>query len=598
MNRNIFALAGATAAALSSCTGTAESAKDGRPNVIIVLTDDQGIGNLSCLGNPHISTPAIDKFYEQSLHMTDFHVCPLSTPTRSAIISGRYPIRNGAWATFKGRDLMAHTQPTIGEIFNEGGYATALFGKWHLGDNYPSRATDCGFDHVVQHSSGGVGELSDYWGNTYFDDVYLVNNKPTQFEGYCTDVWFSEAQKFMESQREKDEPFFIYLATNAPHSPHIAPEKNTKNYEAVAEKGIIKDAAYYGQIENIDENFARLEEYLAKSGLAENTILIFTTDNGAPPANNPCTFGYRGAKHSPLEAGHRVPFFIRWPKGGIGGKVDVDGLATHVDLAPTLASMCGIDVSDKSYLDGINISDALLSKGSVPTDRTVFIHHRQTYLPPFDLKGSVVMRDKWRLINGTQLFDIEADRPQKVNLAKQYPEIVESLLAANAEFLTETKKLDEYKNIVPAVIDPTKQKVTTLTIQHAIGDSPGLWMPDQIAKGINNKNSGYMIRPVEACQVTISLARWPREYAGTIWGAPTKHPKHDFDYCQITPETATLKVGNGEKISKKITAEMKEVSFDVTLPAESTYIEAEFVNDGEPFGAYYVYIDNYKAINK
>ncbi len=586
MKTNLFALAG-VAAALSSCTAQSE-----RPNVIIVLTDDQGIGNLSCLGNPHISTPAIDKFYEQSLHMTDFHVCPLSTPTRSALISGRYPIRNGAWATFKGRDMLAHTQPTIGEIFSEGGYTTALFGKWHLGDNYPSRATDCGFDHVVQHSSGGVGELSDYWGNSYFDDVYLVNNKPTQFEGYCTDVWFSEAQKFMESQRKKSEPFFVYLATNAPHSPHIAPEKNTKNYEAVAEKGIIKDAAYYGQIENIDENFARLEAYLQESGLAENTILIFTTDNGAPPANNPHTLGYRGGKQSPLEGGHRVPFFVRWNKAGIGGGVDVDGLATHVDLIPTLASMCGIELSESSdYLDGIDISDALLRKGSIPSERTAFIHHRQTYMPPFDLKGSVVMRNKWRLINGKQLYDVVADRPQKVNVAAEYPEVVESLLAANAEFLEQTKKLDEYKNLVPSVVDPSKQAVTTLTIQHAIGDSPGLWIPDQIAAGIKNKNCGYMIKLQEAGTVRISLARWPRECPGSIWGVPTKSPKHDFEYMKITPERATLKVGDGEKISKAITADMKEVSFDVTLSTEPTYIEAEFVNDGEAFGAYYVYIE-------
>ncbi len=582
--------AAAVSVTLSGCMATTgEAAQAERPNVIIVLTDDQGIGNLSCLGNEYISTPNIDKFYEQSLRMTDFHVCPLSTPTRSSIISGRYPIRNGAWATFKGRDMLAHTQPTIAEIFSDGGYATALFGKWHLGDNYPSRATDCGFDLAVQHASGGVGELSDYWGNSYFDDTYLVNNKPTKFSGYCTDVWFSEAIKYMERQRTQSEPFFLYLATNAPHSPHIAPERNTKNYEDIAAKGIIKDAAYYGQIENIDENFARLEEYLQRSGLAENTILIFTTDNGAPPANNPCTFGYRGGKHSPMEGGHRVPFFIRWARAGIGGGVDVDGLATHVDLVPTLAAMCGIDVSDKmNYLDGIDISKTLLKREPIAEDRTVFIHHRQTYLPPFDEKGSVVMQGKWRLLNGRELYDVVADRPQKINLAKEYPDVVKSLKAANAEFIAETKKLPEYQSLVPSVIDPAQQPVTVLTIQHAKGDSPGLWMPQQIASGIKNKNNGYMVKPIGTQRVTIALARWPRECPGLIWGVPKENPKGMFEYKAIKPELARLKVGD-RFYEQKITADMMEAEFQVEL-TEEIYIEAEFIENDSPFGAYYIYI--------
>ncbi len=593
MKREFFAIAGAVAT-LSGCA-EADSVQVDRPNVIVILTDDQGIGNLSCLGNEYISTPNIDKFYEQSLRMTDFHVCPLSTPTRSSIISGRYPIRNGAWATFKGRDMLGHTQPTIAEVFNEGGYATALFGKWHLGDNYPSRATDCGFDLAVQHSSGGVGELSDYWGNSYFDDTYLVNNKPTMFRGYCTDVWFAEAITYMDRQRRKKEPFFVYLATNAPHSPHIAPEKNTKRYEAVAAKGIIKDAAYYGQIENIDENFAQLDKFLEESGLAENTILIFTTDNGAPPANNPWTLGYRGGKSSPLEGGHRVPFFIRWPKAGIGGGVDVDGLATHVDLLPTLAKMCGIDVSDKmNYLDGIDISKTLLKKEPIAEDRTVFIHHRQTYMPPFDQKGSVVMRGKWRLINGKELYDVVADRPQKVDLAKQYPDIVKSMLSANDEFIAETKKLNEYQNFVPSVVDPEQQRVTVLTIQHAIGDNPGLWQPEQIAAGIKNKNSGYVVESKQRRAVTISLARWPRECQGAIWGVPAKNPKDLYDYQKITPEVAKLTVGD-KVYEQKITSDMKEASFKVELDGV-TRLEAEFIDDGEAFGAYYIYIEEDRTI--
>ena len=181
-----------------------------QPNVILILTDDQGIGDLGCHGNPWLKTPNIDKFYKSSVRFTDFHVSPLCTPTRAAIMTGQYPIHNGAWATYKGRDALSKGNTTIADVFKSAGYKTALFGKWHLGDNYPVRPTDSGFGHVVQHHAGGIGELSDHWGNTYFDDVYYVNNKPKQFEGYCTDVWFEETMKFID--KNKDDPFF-YLST-------------------------------------------------------------------------------------------------------------------------------------------------------------------------------------------------------------------------------------------------------------------------------------------------------------------------------------------------------------------------------------------------
>ena len=168
------------------------------PNVILILTDDLGIGDLGCMGNPWLKTPNIDAFYKESIRLTDFHVSPLCTPTRAAIVTGKYPINNGAWATYKGRDMLAENAFTIAKAFKSNGYTTGLFGKWHLGDNYPLRPTDMGFDTAVHHLAGGVGELSDYWGNSYFNDVYYRNNKPEIFEGYCTDVWFQETINFIE----------------------------------------------------------------------------------------------------------------------------------------------------------------------------------------------------------------------------------------------------------------------------------------------------------------------------------------------------------------------------------------------------------------
>jgi len=247
------------------------------PNVILILADDLGIGDLGCQGNPWLKTPEIDAFYMEAVRMTDFHVSPLCTPTRAALMTGQYPINNGAWATFKGRDALSEDAITIADIFKANGYKTGLFGKWHLGDNFPSRPTDSGFDTAIHHLAGGIGELSDYWGNSYFDDVYYVNNQPKQFEGYCTDVWFEEATRFIGQNKEN--PFFVYLPLNAPHDPLIVAEKYAEPYKKLEGKEI-SSANLYGMIANIDENFGKFHQYLEEQNLLENTILIFMSDNG------------------------------------------------------------------------------------------------------------------------------------------------------------------------------------------------------------------------------------------------------------------------------------------------------------------------------
>ncbi|HQI77416.1 MAG TPA: sulfatase-like hydrolase/transferase, partial [Candidatus Latescibacteria bacterium] len=188
-----------------------------QPNVILVITDDQGYGDLGCTGNPWIQTPNIDRFYGESLRLRDFHVSPLCTPTRGAIMTGHHPVRNGAWATCWGRSILRRDEVTMADVFAASGYRTGMFGKWHLGDNYPYRPMDRGFQHVVAHKGGGVGQTPDFWGNNYFDDTYFHNGEPVPHEGYCTDVWFAEATKSIEANR--DRPFFAYIATNAPHGP-------------------------------------------------------------------------------------------------------------------------------------------------------------------------------------------------------------------------------------------------------------------------------------------------------------------------------------------------------------------------------------------
>ncbi|GGZ24855.1 N-acetylgalactosamine-6-sulfatase [Echinicola pacifica] len=562
------------------------------PNVILILTDDQGIGDLACHGNPWINTPNIDAFYEEAVRMTDFHVSPMCTPTRAAIMTGQYPIHNGAWATYKGRDMLAASQQTMADIFLANGYQTALFGKWHLGDNYPSRPTDSGFGYAVHHKAGGVNELSDYWGNSYFDDVYYVNNTPTAFEGYCTDVWFEEAMKYMKQQKE--DPFFVYLATNAPHSPFYVDEKYSDPYKPLEEAGKIVDANFYGMISNLDENFGKLREFLSSEGLAENTIIIYMTDNGSSAGisadgKTGYNMGLRGKKGSPSEGGHRVPFFIHWPQAGILGGKDLAAPAQHVDLIPTLASLCDLDIPDDQALDGMDFSPLLLAEEQQLPPRNLFIHHRQDWRPPHALQGTCIINGAWRLVNGTELYDIEQDRMQLKDLSASHPEQLEEMLEANALFIEEARETDEYQQLPVVVIGHPAQEEITLTIQHAIGEDQGIWMTEQVAAGMKNTNNTHALEVASSGTYIISLRRWPMECPGPIWGIPAHNPKGRMNYQTIHPQKASIRIAN-QIHEKEIVGTEEAVEFRLQLEKGKTLLVNDFLEGDERYGVYYTYI--------
>ena len=410
--------------------------EDRCPNVIFVLTDDQGYGDLSCHGNPILKTPNLDRMHEQSVRFTDFHVSPLCTPTRGALLTGRDPGRNGAYRTSAGRTMLHADEKTLGNLFADNGYVTGMFGKWHLGDSVPHRPQDYGFQDVVWHRCGGIGQVSDYWGNDYFDDTYERNGKIEEFKGYCTDVWFREGMRFIEENKEK--PFFLYLPLNAPHTPLIVGQEWSKPYEdKVAWPSL---ATYYGMIANIDHNFGLLRERLKELKLADNTILIFMTDNGTYAGakfkgndSEPTTgfnAGMRGRKASIYDGGHRVPFFIRWPAGGLVEGRDIDTLAVHVDLLPTLAELCGIPVPTDRVLDGRSLVPLLRGdKDSWGRDHVVLQFHGGAAFPEDRLKTehSYILTERWRLLNGRKLYDMEADPAQRKDVAAERPEVVKEL---------------------------------------------------------------------------------------------------------------------------------------------------------------------------
>ena len=280
------------------------------PNVVIVITDDQGYGDLSCHGNPVLKTPCIDNLYRESIRLKDYHVAPTCSPTRAALQSGHWANRTGVWHTIMGRSMLRENEPTIGKIFQAAGYATGMFGKWHLGDNYPYRPEDRGYKEVLRHGGGGVGQTPDYWDNAYFDGSYWHNGTPVPVKGYCSDVFFDYARSFIKAQSDAGKPFLAYVSTNAPHSPQHAPEEFAKPYEQDHPVGL---AHFFGMIANVDDNVGKLRQFLNDEGLTENTVFIFTTDNGTAGGHKIFNAQMRGKKGSVYDGGHRVPFFVSWP---------------------------------------------------------------------------------------------------------------------------------------------------------------------------------------------------------------------------------------------------------------------------------------------
>ncbi len=564
-----------------------------KPNVILVITDDQGYGDLACHGNPIIETPNMDELYGESVRLTDFHVAPTSAPTRAGLLSGANKNRAGAWHTIGGCSLLRERFISMPEVFNRNGYATGMFGKWHLGDAYPYLPHHRGFDEAVYHGGGGVGQTPDYWNNDYFDDHYFRNGVPEKFEGYCTDVFFEEAMKFIDDHRE--EPFFVYLSTNAPHSPLNVEEEyfnRYKNEEELTEE----QKVFYGMITNIDDNLGMLEKKLEKQDLRENTILIFMTDNGTSYGAGIFNAGMKGNKGSQYEGGHRVPFFIRWEQTGIEGGRDVEAISSHTDVLPTLIDLCNLTPVDGPAYDGRSLKPLLTGKiQSWPDERTVIIDQNRKQHPE-KWRMNSVMTDQWRLIDGKELYNIQKDPGQKHDIASEHPEVVRQLRTeyqrwwdyVSADF----GKYEAYKVGFPGHED------VTLTCHDL--HTPGIvaWNHSQIRQpGNNNLLKGYfMIDVYESGTYKISLRRWPGE-SGLAFDETPGQLGEDKPWYEAKPEGTVIDLERaaieveGLHLEKPVDMSAEEVTFQAKLSGGRQQFKPYFITeDNKEFGAFYVYI--------
>ena len=569
-----------------------------RPNVVLVMTDDQGYGDLGCHDNPVIQTPNLDKLYMQSVRLTNFHVGPTCSPTRAALMTGRYCNRTGVWHTVMGRSLLRKDEVTMGDVFSAAGYRTGIFGKWHLGDNYPFRPQDRGFGEVLIHGGGGVGQTPDYWGNDYFDDTYLHNGRRKKFRGYCTDVWFDGAMKFIEAN--KDRPFFCYLPTNAPHSPYNVGDEYIKPY---LDKGLPeRQARFYGMLTNIDDNMARLMHRLEKLGLEEDTILIFMTDNGT--SGGGYSAGMRGKKGSEYDGGHRVPCFIRWPGGGLTGPGDIDRLTAHVDILPSLIELCGLKRPRGVTFDGDSLVPLLMGAAEDwPARRTAgwpertLITDSQRIEHPEKWRKSAVMTDRWRLVNGTELYDMRADPGQKNNIAGRSPTVVEELREAYEHWWADvSERFDEYCEII---IGSAKENPSRLTCHdwHSVGGVRQAQSSQGAVREGAQVSGFWALEVARDGMYEFALRRWPAEAnepinAAIPGGKAIKATKARLKIAPVSAFAESTGVGSrAVDVSKPVSEDARAVTFRVRLKAGKTCLQTWFTDDkGASWGAYYVYV--------
>jgi arylsulfatase A-like enzyme len=511
-------------------------------------------------------------------------------------MTGRYCNRTGVWHTIMGRSLLRKDEVTMADVFKAGGYRTGIFGKWHLGDNYPFRPMDRGFDDALVHRGGGIGNTQDYWGNDYFDDTYFRNSKPKKFEGYCTDVWFAEAMKFIEANR--DRTFCCYLTTNAPHGPYRVPKKYSKPYE---NKGI--NANFYGMIANIDENMGRLEVKLEELELDDNTILIFMTDNGTAAGHggkNGYNAGMRDHKGGKYDGGHRVPFFIRWP-GVLDSGRDVERLTAHIDVVPTLIELCGLNKPVDVAFDGRSLVPLLADQKQWP-DR-VIITDSQRVEHPQKWRKSAVMTDRWRLIDGKELYDIKADPGQQSDIASKHPQVTKKLREEYDKWWDDTS--ERFGEYCSTIVGSDAEKLTKLTSHDWHADGP--WNQEQIRRGKTN-NSFWAIDVARDGEYEIVLRRWPKELRiGLTSRVPggrkiqarlarlriTKDVPLEYDYEAFGAEYKTVE---GEYYDDRLIGGVdQEAKFRLQLKAGKAFLQTWLEDrQGKTRGAYYVYIRRLK----
>ena len=415
------------------------AAERAQPNIILVMPDDVGYGDYASLGNPLMRTPSVDAFKKESLLFTQFHVGPTCAPTRAALMSGRHEFKNGVTHTILERERMSLKTFTLPQMLKSVGYTSGIFGKWHLGDEAAYRPENRGFDEVYIHGGGGIGQTypgscGDAPGNTNIDPALWHNGKFEKTKGYCTDLFFAQALKWMDAKRGAKQPFFAYIPLNAAHGPHVVPKEYYQQY--LGKPGVNEDTAkFFGMIENVDTNFGKLLAKLKDWGLEKNTLVIYIgSDNGGTAGVKIFNAGMKGSKNTTYQGGTRVPTFFRWPAGGIPAGAESDALSSGIDLFPTFAEITGATLSAevKRQVEGRSLVPLLKNPKAAWSDRTL-VHHTGRWtkgeIAESKYAKSAIQNARFTLVNNTELYDLKADPGETKNVIAEHPDVVSKLRA-------------------------------------------------------------------------------------------------------------------------------------------------------------------------
>jgi len=538
------------------------------PNVILIITDDQGYGDLNFNGNPNIKTPALDKFATESVRFNNFYVSPVCAPTRSSLMTGRYSLRTGVRDTYNGGAIMASSEVTLAEMLKQANFTTGIFGKWHLGDNYPSRPLDQGFDESLIHLAGGMGQVGDFTNyfkkdTSYFDPILWHNNEQKPYKGYCSDIFTENAIEFIE--KNKNNPFFCYLSFNAPHNPLQVPDEYYQAYktldptdgidpelipnEKISEKTKDNTRKVYAMVTNIDDNLKKLFNKVDELGIKDNTIVIFMTDNG--PQHARYIAGMKGRKSSVYNGGIRVPFFLRFP-AMFRGNQEVNQITAHIDLLPSLSKLCNVEMPRDRKIDGRSFIPSINSE-KLP-ERSFFSYWTRKYPELFN--NIALQRGQFKLIGKTdynspienfELYDTYNDPFEKNNLVTQKKSIALSLKKEMHQTFLELVNSENLKN------------------------------PPRIMLGSDFENPVYLNRNDAGGQRAV----WNQEQAYSFWKVDiNKEGLYDlkFKFLKPLPANGNMYLEIGQSIQQKFNS---KDNLDV-IEMKSVYLPKGF-NDFTPF---------------
>ncbi len=540
-----------------------------KPNVLVILIDNQGYYELSRNGNEIVQTPRIDALSTTAVNFTDFYAPPFCSPSRSALLTGRYALRAGIHNTVGGVSILHKDEITMADILKKEGYSTGVFGKWHLGSSYPYAPKFRGFDEVFVHGGGGVSQLGDYYGNNHIDATYSHNGKFVKSNGFSTDVLFDEAIKYMDGKKRSDEPFYCYLTTPAVHFPTNRHPETTRR---LLDRGVedSKYMALYSMIENVDDNIGKIMDYLESSGLKENTIVVLASDQGVndrgAPMHRSGEFQNRGLS---FDEKHHVYCMIQYPNLTDKNPGDNDKLTGMVDVLPTILDICGIE--EPLNLDGESLKPLLVGSSDWNDERKLIVQCPRSRVRK-KWENTAVKYKKWRLVDGKELYNIENDFGQKTDVAGDYPEIVKELTNTYETFWN---SLAPAESLISAHILGADEapEIRLVGMDWYQGDAP--WTQQGL---VNRKSQGkWRVHIENDGKYQFELRRYPRE-----------------KIMPIEAVSASIKIGDVEAkvdIDKAdsdaiLYLELKKGSYDMI----TTFKDPEHTESKDGWGANFVHV--------